>query len=410
MEICKQEDCTACEACRLVCPTGAISMEPNEKGFLHPVIDEHKCIHCDICRNICPANATEDVNENQIDKKVFAAWIKDKNVRDESSSGGVFSAIADYVLNKGGIVFGARWTDDLSVVLDYCTDSEELRKFRGSKYVQGRTEDNYKKAKGFLDCGKNVLFSGTPCQIAGLKSYLRKDYPNLITVDLICHGVPSPMVFQDYIKYMEKQHNDKVASVYFRYKKPAWCSCSVRIEFEHATYINSAQIDPYFVGFDKNFYLRDSCLQCKYTNLNRMGDITIADFWGYRARNWRMRDFYKGCSVVILNTRKGSDVFDNISNNVIFEKKTIDDALRSNKSLTKPYLKAKNSDKFWEDYLASRDFGAVSQKYFIPAKLGFRDALGRWINRHLFLIPEPVINVLKRLRHRWLKYQEQRIP
>ena len=400
MEICKQEHCTACETCRSACPTGAISMKPNEKGFLYPVIDEHKCIDCDVCENICPANVTEDVNENQIDKKVFAAWIKDKNIRKESSSGGIFSAIADYVLNKGGVVFGARWTDDLSVVLDYCTDREGLRKFRGSKYVQGRIEDNYKKAKEFLDNRKIVLFSGTPCQIAGLKSYLRKDYSNLITIDLICHGVPSPMVFRDYIQYMEKQHNDKVTSVSFRYKKPAWSSCSVYIKFEHVkSYINSTQIDPYFIGFDGNFYLRDSCLQCKYANLNRMGDITIADFWGYRASNWKMRDFYKGCSVIILNTQKGSDVFDNVSNNMIFEKKTIDDAIRGNTGLIKPYLKAKNSDKFWEDYLVSRDFKTVSQKYFIPAKLGFRNTFDRWKNRNIYLIPESLLNTIRRFRH-----------
>jgi coenzyme F420-reducing hydrogenase beta subunit len=385
-------------------------MKPNEKGFLYPVIDEHKCIHCGVCENICPANATENVNENQIDKKVFSAWIKDKKVRKESSSGGIFSAIADYVLNKGGVVFGARWTDDLSVVLDYCTDRDGLRKFRGSKYVQARIEDNYKKAKEFLDDRKNVLFSGTPCQIAGLKSYLRKDYSNLITIDLICHGVPSPMVFKDYIQYMEKQHNDKVISVIFRYKKPAWSSCSVCIKFEHTIYINSVQIDPYFIGFAGNFYLRDSCLQCKYANLNRMGDITIADFWGYRASNWKMRDFDKGCSVIILNTQKGSDIFDNVSNNMIFEKKTIDDAIRGNTSLIKPYLKAENSDKFWEDYLVSRDFETVSQRYFIPAKLGSRNTLGRWMNRYIFLVPESVRNLIRRVRHRRTKPQEQRIP
>ena len=259
-------------------------------------------------------------------------------------------------------------------------------------------------AKEFLDNNRTVLFSGTPCQIAGLISYLRKDYSHLITIDLICHGVPSPMVFKDYIQWMERQNNDKITNVRFRYKKPAWSSCSVCIKFEHTkSYIKSTRIDPYFVGFNKKYFLRDSCLKCKYANLNRMGDITIADFWGYRANNWKMRDFDKGCSLIILNTQKGSIVFNDISNNMIYEEKTMDDAIRGNNGLIKPYPKAKNADKFWEDYLGSRDFETVSKKYFIPAKLGIRNTLNRWKYNYMLLIPESIINLIKRVKHKGTK-------
>lgn len=400
MQICKQQHCTACEACRSTCPTGAISMEPNEKGFMCPVIAHDKCTLCGACKIICPANSTGDINGDQIVKKVFAGWIRDKKIREESSSGGVFSEIANYVLNKSGAVFGARWTDDFSVVFDYCTDSQGLRRFRGSKYVQGRIEDSFIKAKEFLDNGKDVLFSGTSCQIAGLKSYLKKDYEKLITVDLICHGVPSPMVFKDYIGYMEKKYNDTAKSVCFRYKKPAWSSCSVRIEFENTIYLNSILVDPYFIGFDKNFYLRDCCYKCNYANLNRVSDITIADFWKYRPKNWKMNNYDRGCSLMIVNTQKGVDVFDDVCKKMAYEERTIDEAIDGNSGLLKPYSKAKGADKFWEEYLASRNFETLSQKYFIPAKLGYKMTLRRWKNRYAFLIPESLLNLTRKFRGR----------
>jgi len=409
MEICKQEYCTACEACRSVCPSSAINMKIDIKGFLYPVIDEKKCIHCDLCKKTCPVNLKNA--DYTAEKRIYAAWLKDKKVRKESSSGGAFSAFSDYIINKDGVVFGARWEEDFSVIIDYCIDKKELHKFRGSKYVQARIEDSFIKAKNFLNSGKYVLFTGTPCQIDGLKKYLGKEYNNLITIDLICHGVPSPMIFKDYIKYIEKRHNDKVKEIYFRYKKPAWSSCSVYIKLMcKEPYIKSTQIDPYFIGFDKNFILRDSCYKCKYANLNRVGDITVADFWGYRASNWKMRNFEKGCSMIIINTQKGLDIFQNIKNAMIYERKTINDAIPGNKGLIKPYLKAKNSEKFWKDYLISRDFENVSKEYFIPIKNDFRNTLGRLKNRYVFLIPESILNLTRRLKQNKSKHQKQDIP
>lgn len=398
IEICKHEFCTGCEACMSACPTDAISMEPDAKGFMRPLIDEDKCNQCGLCVKICPANVPGDIKKNQIGKKVFAAWLKDKKVRKESSSGGIFSAIADYILNKGGVVFGARWTKDLSVVLDYCTDREGLSNFRGSKYVQGRVQDSYKKARYFLDDGKDVLFSGTPCQIAGLKSYLRKNYHNLLTIDFICHGVPSPMVFRDYIKCMENKYNEKVLSIRFRDKVPSWLSSSVRIEFENAVYSKSVYSDLYFVAFAWNYILRECCHHCKYTNLNRMGDITIADFWGFRPKNWKMLDFDKGCSLVIPNTKVGIDVFEAVSNEMIYEERAIDEAIRGNKCLSRSYQKANNSDIFWDEYLASKDFEIASQKYIAPIKVGFKGIFFRWINRYIFLLPDPARDLIRKSR------------
>ncbi|MEI8374854.1 MAG: Coenzyme F420 hydrogenase/dehydrogenase, beta subunit C-terminal domain [Planctomycetota bacterium] len=401
MNICQQDDCTACEACVSVCPVNAIGMVTNEKGFLFPVINDDQCIHCGLCQKACPANATECIPGNSIEKTVYAAWIKDAHVRSESSSGGLFSAIAQSVLDEGGVIFGARWTNEFAVVIDYCTDAEGLKKFRGSKYVQARTNDSYLKAKKFLEDGRKVLFSGTPCQITGLTSYLGREYSNLITIDLVCHGVPSPMVFRDYLQFMEKQFNERIVRVFFRYKKPAWSSCSVRIDFERTTYVNSTTRDPYFIGFNDCYFLRECCHRCKYANLNRLSDMTIADFWGYRATIWRMRDFHKGCSLLIPNTLKGTRVFQTISRSgLIFEERSIDEAIRGNLSLIKPYAKAERSDAFWKDYLVLRDFGAAVYCYFPPAKISFFRTLHRLKDRYMFLVPESVLSFIRRARRR----------
>lgn len=400
IEICKLDFCTACEACKSACPTKAIEMKSNNKGFLFPEIDYQKCIGCNICVKVCPANEIDNVKANKNNQKVYVAWFKNKQVRKESSSGGLFSAISNYIISTGGVVFGAKWTDDFSVVIDYCTDIDGLKSFRGSKYVQAIINDNYEIAKSFLDKGKIVLFSGTPCQIAGLKAYLKTDYFNLITLDLICHGVPSPMVFKSYLNDLEKHYHDKVSKISFRFKKPAWSSSSVLVNFKNKrTYINSTQIDPYFVGFNQKFFIREACLECKYSNINRLGDVTIADFWGFRPTNWKMRDFDKGCSAIILNSEKGINLFKSISKNLVYEENSMENVIQGNRGLLKPYPKAANSDEFWREFLKTKDFGSVSKKYFFPNKLIYRNNITR-IKEYLFLLlPKPILNIVKEFKN-----------
>lgn len=204
MEICKQGLCNGCSACRSVCPVGCIEMKRNAEGFLFPVVDESRCVQCGLCGRICPVNAQRNAMQLEM-PKAYAAVSKNHTQRKESSSGGVFSLLAEYVLGQGGVVFGAAFDEGFHLRHIVVETTEGLAQLRGSKYVQSEIGDAYLQAKAYLKAGKLVLFTGTPCQIGGLKAYLQKDYENLITQDIICHGVPSPEVWEKYKGYLEKK-------------------------------------------------------------------------------------------------------------------------------------------------------------------------------------------------------------
>lgn len=398
MKICEQEHCTGCQACVSICSESAISMQPDKKGFYHPVVDEESCINCGLCIKSCPANV--DYNNTNIihNQTVVAAWNKNSQIRQNSSSGGVFSVIANYVLEKNGVIFGARWTDNWTVSHAYCEKKEDLAVFHGSKYLQSDVGESYKKAESFLENGRLVLFSGTPCQIAGLKSYLKKTYSNLLTVDLVCHGVPSSKVWRDYATYMEGKYNDKITNVKFRYKEPSWLSSSVKISFEKSNpYLGSVFIDPYFVGFVKNFYLRDSCYKCKFSNTNRHGDITLADFWGYEPSSFKYVSYDKGVSLVILNNNYGISVFNNISKDLVFEKSTIEKAIRGNLNLREPQKRPNGSDNFWNEYLETGDFISANKKHIKPDVAKSKSIIDR-LRKYKFILPQWIIRLIQNIR------------
>lgn len=243
----KNKDCMGCHACENSCPTQCISMMPDNEGFLYPKVDYSLCVECKKCISVCPIINKVKVDNNP---QAYVSINKDDSIRLDSSSGGIFTTIAEKIINDDGVVFGAGYTDIFEVIHKFVDNTEKLSELRGSKYVQSKIGNTYKEAKDFLDMGRKVLFSGTPCQIAGLKSYLNKSYDNLITQDFICHGVPSPKVWRKYVEFRETEAKSKVSSVSFRNKDEGWKKFSVNLSFQNdMKYRKNLRNDPYLKAF-----------------------------------------------------------------------------------------------------------------------------------------------------------------
>lgn len=245
--ICDMDACTGCLACRDGCPQNAIDFKENEQGFVYPVINEDKCVNCGLCASICPVNSPD---KNKKTDKVYACWNKNLSERRAATSGGVFTLLARKVIDNGGVVYGASFRDDMAVCHIRAESIEDIQKLRGSKYVQSNTDGIFKKVKADLDNSKKVLFSGTGCQVSALRNFLRKEYSNLYCVDIVCHGVPSPLVYKDYLKWLESQNDSQIKELSFRYKKPSWNVFSMKADFENGkTYMASKYKDPYLAFF-----------------------------------------------------------------------------------------------------------------------------------------------------------------
>lgn len=294
-------ECCGCNGCVQVCPKSCISFDEDREGFRYPLVDLDKCIRCGLCEKVCPVLNPSELPATE--PEVFAAINEDDRIRRESSSGGVFTAIAEEILAEGGVVFGAKYDENWEVCHGYVETKEDLKGFRGSKYMQSRIGSSYKDTLKFLKEGRKVLFTGTPCQIAGLKRFLRKDYENLYTVDSICHGVPSAKVWRMYLADMVKRGEIKyskadITKVGFREKLPGWLNSKVEIKSKDAEYAASKNDDPYFVAFIRNVTLRPICYQCPFKAGKSGSDLTMADFWGIRETDPEMFDD-KGTSMII---------------------------------------------------------------------------------------------------------------
>ena len=307
IDIVTSEQCTGCEACYNGCPKDAISMLPDEEGFLSPVIDPVKCINCGICAQICPALNYKLTNDPE--PECFAVWAND-DIRMKSSSGGMFSLIADYVLENGGSVCGAAFTEDYRDVKHIViSNKNELYRLRGSKYVQSDIGLVYREILDILKQDRYVLFSGCPCQVAGLYSFLRRDYPKLITCDLVCHGANSPMAYHAFLNEREKESNSKVISVNFRDKQIFGWDPGTVIYFKNGkSYKKKIGQCTWLRGFLRGIINRQCCSVCKYATPQRVGDFTLADFWQIEKENSELNDG-KGTSCVLLNTSKGKAIF-----------------------------------------------------------------------------------------------------
>lgn len=300
--------CTGCGACYNKCPVNAIQMQPDSEGFHFPVIDEATCIQCGKCLNACPVYSP--IYENTELPKCYAVMGNDE-IRRKSSSGGVFTLLADWMLDLGGVVIGAAYTDDCYGVEHILVDNREaLHKLRGSKYVQSNTGMVYREMKERLDKGIPVLFTGTPCQIAAVNSYLGKNYEQLYTVDLVCHGVPSPGVYETFVKEQEEKHGSKARKVAFRDKSIVSWDHSIKIDFEDGqTYAKKRNDCLYLKAFLQLLSVRKSCGHCPFAKLPRQGDMTIADFWDVHRFNPGFDD-RKGTSLVLPNNNKGTELLE----------------------------------------------------------------------------------------------------
>lgn len=303
----KSEECTGCGACMNACPVNAIKMVENEEGFIEPYIEKEKCINCGKCNKCCPKLNYENANcKEKI--KVYAAYAPDE-IRKTSSSGGIFTLLAETIFEMGGVVCGAAYAEDMQVVHRLIDNKQELEYLKGSKYVQSDVRYSYQEVKNALMMDKYVLFSGCPCQIAALKNYLGKVYEKLLTVDIICHGVPSYHTFKEYLETLNK---GKVKNVEFRNKQFGWNCSHDLIEYEDGTqYIGKVESDLYLKGFLKNLFLRKSCENCTFSDFPRVGDITIGDFWGINNISPDMYDEL-GTSIVFVNSDIGRKYYNKI--------------------------------------------------------------------------------------------------
>lgn len=368
------ERCCGCGACYAVCPKQCILMKEDKKGFLRPQVNRTDCIECGKCGKVCPALHPA---EKRVSLEVWGARNKDEEVRMASSSGGVFYAIAEYVISQGGVVFGARFDERWEVVHDYADTINGVKDLMGSKYSQSRMDDCYRKVKEFVGGGRLVLFTGTGCQIAGLKHFLGRDYENLITVDVVCHGVPSPLVWRNYLVYTRRRNaggdgkavwsslNDlpSIEGISFRDKTQSWKKFGLvfrfrrpegatekfgmpSVKFSFSTYEN-LYVDLFMRGFLSNIYLRPCCHNCAANGGRSTSDMTIGDYWSMPEylQTW---DDDRGTSLVLAYTEKGIHLLKKI--NLELRESTYKDALVGNRTIESSYPKHVLTDWFWTIY------------------------------------------------------------
>ena len=357
--------CCGCTACRIVCPKQCISMKEDPEGFLYPHVDTTLCIDCEACVKVCPFH---NPAEESSPESVFAAINENEEIRRESSSGGIFTMLAEKVINEGGVVFGARYTDDWQVEIVPTETTEGLAAFRGSKYLQAKMGNSLSLAKKYLREGRKVLFSGTPCQIAGLKHYLRKDYDNLLAVDFVCHGVPSPKVWRMYLDEVSKAGQRAISDIKFRDKPQGWKRFNFTLSYNESdkSYtISSYNGDNHYMrAFLSDMILRPSCYNCQAKCGRSKSDITLADYWGIDQVQPNMDDD-KGTSLLIVHTEKGRQALDFSQTN--YTESTYEDAFRFNPAIEKSATAHPKRADFFNKLDKTKDLTRLIDKELRPS-------------------------------------------
>lgn len=356
--------CCGCRACEQICPAKCISMSTDTEGFIVPKIDLGKCINCNSCSRVCPVENPED---GKMPLEIYATASSDLKTKLRSSSGGIFYLLAKNIIEQVGLVAGASLDLEKRYLQHNIVDSlDNLYSLLGSKYIASDTGTTFSDVKRMLSEGRKVLYVGTPCQIAGLKKYIKTDSPYLYTCDLLCHGVPSQYVFEQYIDYLERKHKGRVVNWNFRDKEKYGWSITLRFDINQngriKTFNIPAGLSPYFYGFLRGKFLRESCYHCPYAKLQRTGDLTLADFWGGKELNLSA-DLSKGCSCVLVNTAKGKELFNAISYELQFiHQVTYEQAYRQNINFRKPCKRPLDRDSAILD-IRNNTFEYVVKKY-----------------------------------------------
>lgn len=403
----KKENCCACGACYNICPRNAIKMIVDEYGFKYPKINYDKCIGCGACKKVC---AFQNVIEKNEPLQVVAAARKDENKIMKSASGGIFAVFAEYFLSIGGIVYGSALVNENDILVPKhigIDNLKDLQKLLGSKYVQSDIGNVYKEIRTLLNNKKHILFSGTPCQVAGLKAFLGKEYNNLFTIDIICHGVPNAEFFKGYLKNLEEKFNGKILDFKFRDKTSGW-GLNSKVDLlvnnkRTIEYLLSDESTYYHMFLDSHNY-RENCYVCKYTNRNRTGDITIGDYWGIEKEhpellkiNGGLLDTKKGVSAIIINTEKGKLGLEKLGREIVYFDTTYEKVAVVNTQLREPSKYGKYRNKIMELYKIG-GFNKVDEYYYskVLKKIAIKKEIKKYIPKYLLEKMKGIYRLIKK--------------
>ncbi len=376
--------CYGCGACIVVCPKSCIELVRDDEGFDYPSIRELDCIKCGKCVSVCPFYKKTDFLNYYEKPFAYAAWNVDEDIRYDSTSGGVFSALAEYVFSKGGIVFGAAFENNFQQVRHICAENiNDMVKLRGSKYVQSNTIHSFRQVQNELKKDRLVLFSGTPCQVAGLHNLVGNNQ-NLITCDVVCHGVSSPGVFKIYIEEQCQIYNSQIHSLKFRDKRYGWNLSVISQYFTNGKlYKKMPWADRFLSGYYQGIYMRRSCYKCRFARIPRSSDITLADCWGVN-KNSDLKDNNKGVSLVLINTNLGNELYQSCKGMIKSENYNLESAIIKNPQLKTPAKMPLNRNVFF-DLLKTNTFRTASALFFSKRTL---------IKRYLIRIVKQTLGII----------------
>lgn len=377
IQIKNKEDCCGCNACGDICAHGAITFKTDIEGFWYPEVNDNLCTNCGLCEKVCPIINIKELKKNDYEKPshTIAAINKNMRVRWDSTSGGAFSALADVMYAQNGYVSGALYNEDFTVRNYISNNPEDLNKLRSSKYLQSKAEGLYSEIRSLLNAGEKVLACGTPCQMASLRAFLRKDYENLIIVDFICRGVNSPKVYRAYLDSLEKKYGSKVAYVKAKNKELGWRNLTRKVTFENGqSYYGVFMDDDFRRGYHTNVFCRPSCYDCKFKGFPRIADITIADYWGIEKVDKNL-DNNIGTSMMLLNSKKGEAYFEMIKDKIEYKETPFDSIIGGNPALSTSIEPAIIDRKTFFKDLDAHDFDYVTNKYYPLSKKHVQQSL-----------------------------------